>query len=78
MMKNSVTLDDAIDAASCLPADQQQMLIEILRNRQIDARRQEIAEDAQQAVALFRQGKLVPQSAREVVSELHEGLEKDQ
>ena len=78
MMKNSVTQDDAIDAASRLPADQQQMLIEILRNRQIDARRREIAEDAQQAMALFRQGKLVPQSAKDVISELHEGLEKDQ
>ena len=77
-MKNSVTLDDAIDTASRLPKDQQQMLIEILRNRQIDARRQEIADDAQQTVALFRQGKLVPQSAKDVIAELHEGLEKDQ
>lgn len=77
-MKNSVTLDDAIDTASRLPKDQQQMLIDILRNRQIDARRQEIAEDAQQLVALFRQGKLVAQSAKDVISELHEGLDKDQ
>jgi fructose-1-phosphate kinase PfkB-like protein len=77
-MKNSVTLDDAIDAASRLPKDQQQMLIEILRNRQIDARRQEIAEDARQTVALFRQGKLVPQSAKDVIAELHEELEQDQ
>lgn len=77
-MKNSVTLDDVIDTASRLPKDQQQMLIEILRNRQIDARRQEIAEDAQQTVALFRQGKLVPQSAQNVIAELHEELEKHQ
>jgi len=77
-MKDSVTLDEAIDTASHLPADQQEMLIEILRNRRIDARRQEIAEDAQQAIALFRQGKLTPQSATDVISELHEGLEKDQ
>ena len=77
-MKNSVTLDDAIDTASRLPKDQQQMLIEILRNRQFDARRQEIAEDAQQTVALFRQGKLVPQSAQNVIAELHEELEKHQ
>jgi hypothetical protein len=76
MMKDSVTLDEAIDMASHLPEDQQEMLIEILRNRRIDARRREIAEAAQQTLTLFRQGKLMPQSATDVISELHAGLKK--
>jgi len=75
-MKDSVTLDEAIDLASHLPEHQQEMLIEILRNRRTDARRQEIAEAAQQTITLFRQGQLMPQSATDVISELHAGLEK--
>jgi len=77
MTENLVTLDEAIDTASHLPADQQEMLIQILRHRHIDARRQEIAEDARQAITLFRQGQLIPRSANDVISELHEGLEED-
>ncbi|WP_242518377.1 hypothetical protein [Halochromatium roseum] len=78
MMKDAVTLDEAIDVVLHLPSDQQEMLIDILRHRQIDGRREEIAEDAQQMKALLYRGQLEPQSAREVIADLHEGLENDQ
>mgnify|MGYP000600759281 CR=1 FL=1 len=63
-----VTLDHVIDSAMQLPLEQQQMLLEILQNRQIEARRQEIARDAQASLAAFRAGKLQGQTAAEIIS----------
>ena len=77
-MKSTVTIDEAIDTALRLPSDQLEMFIDILRNRQIDARRQEIADDARHMIACFRQGQLIPQCAADVISELHAELESDQ
>jgi hypothetical protein len=62
-MLNTVTLDQAIDTALQLPAEQQEMLVDILRSRQIEARRQEIAADALASIAAFRAGKLKAYSA---------------
>lgn len=74
-MLNTVTLDQAIDTALQLPPEQQEMLVDILRNRQIEARRQEIAVDARRSIAAFREGKLKAQSAEEVITDLHQALE---
>ena len=64
------TLDRTLDMAMQLPLEQQEMLLEIVRRRQIEMRRREIAEDAQVAIAAFRAGELQPRSADEVISEL--------
>ena len=64
------TLDRTLDMAMQLPSEQQEMLLEIVRRRQIEMRRREIAEDAQAAIAAFRAGELQPRSADEVISEL--------
>ncbi len=74
-MLNSVTLDQAIDTALQLPAEQQEMLVDILRSRQIEARRQEIAADARASIAAFRAGKLKAYSAEDLITELHKTLE---
>lgn len=74
-MSNTVTLDQAIDAALQLPSEQREMLVDILRSRQIEMRRQEIAEDARTSIAAFRAGKLKAQSAENVIAELHQALE---
>jgi hypothetical protein len=42
-----VTLDEAIDTVLELPPEQQEMLLDIIYRRQVEARRQEIAGDAQ-------------------------------
>ncbi|NBC46651.1 MAG: hypothetical protein GVY22_01395 [Gammaproteobacteria bacterium] len=76
-MKDTVTLDDAIATASRLPLEQQEMLVEILRHRHIDARRREIAEEAQQALALFRSGQLTAQSAEDALATLQKDLDED-
>lgn len=71
----SVTLDYAIDTAMQLPPEQQEMLMEILRKRQIEARRQEIARDAQESLAAFHARQLKGQTAAEIIDELRQEVE---
>lgn len=75
-MLDKVTLDQAVDIASRLPPDQQDMLVDILRKRRTEARRQEIAADARKSIAAFRKGKLKAQGAEEAIEELHQALEE--
>ena len=75
-MLNKITLDQAVDIASQLPPDQQDMLVDILRKRRTEARRQEIAADARKSIAAFRKGKFKAQSAEEAIEELHQALEE--
>lgn len=71
------TLDQVLDIALQLPLEQQTMLIEIIRHRQIEARRAEIAANAQQAIDAFHQGQLAPQSAETVIAELRRSLNSE-
>ncbi len=75
-MLNNVTLDQAIDTALQLPPEQREMLVDILRNRQIESRRKEIARDARRSIAAFRRGELKAGSAEEVIADLHRALEE--
>lgn len=72
MMSAPMTLDQAIDAAMQLPPDQREMLLDILQKRQIESRRQEIADDARESIAMFESGQLRAQTADEIIRELHE------
>lgn len=65
-----VTLEQALDTISQLPPEQQEMLIEIIKNRLIETRRQEIAQDAKVAIAAFHEGQLSHLSVAEVIREL--------
>ena len=71
------TLEQALNTVSQLPIEQQEMLIEIIQNRLIENRRQEIAEDAEKAILSFHKGELKPQTADEVIAELQETLQDD-
>ena len=53
-----------------LPVEQQEMLLEIMHRRHIEARRKEIAQDAQASLATFRAGDLNVQSAENIADEL--------
>jgi hypothetical protein len=68
------TLDQALDTAMQLSPDQQEMLIQILNNRRIESRREEIAQDAKSSIAAFHAGQLAPQTAEEAISELRQSL----
>lgn len=73
-----VTLDQVIDSAMQLPLEQQEMLLEILQSHQIEARRLEMARDAQESLAAFRAGKLKGQTAAEIIVDLRKALEADE
>ncbi len=71
------TLDKALDAAMQLSDEEREMLIDILQKRQIEARRDEIARSAQEALAAFRAGKLQPEAAEALITRLHSSLETE-
>jgi hypothetical protein len=68
----NTTLDQVIDSAMQLPPEQLEMLLDILRRRQIDARRFEIAADARNSIAEFHEGKFKAQSAEAAIAALSE------
>lgn len=65
-----ITLDQAIDTVQQLPADQQEILVDIIYHRHLEKRRREIAEDAKKSIADFHSGKLKSKSLQEIISEL--------
>lgn len=73
-----MTLDQAIDAAMQLTMDQRAMLLDILQGRQIDARRNEIEQDAQESLAKFRSGAFKANTAESIIEELHLSLENEE
>ena len=74
----TVTLDQVIDSAMQLPPDQREMLVSILYKRQIEARRHEIAQDAQESLTAYRLKKLKAQPAEEVIRDLQATLKDDE
>jgi len=71
----TITLDQAIDMAMQLPLEQREMLLQIIRRRDIELRRHEIAKDARASIAAYRAGKINAQSADRVIQELRKTLE---
>ena len=65
-----MTLDQAVDAAMQLTLEQRAMLLDILHGRQIEARRNEITQDAHESIALFHSENLSVQTAEEAIEEL--------
>ena len=72
-----ITLDRVLTEAESLPADEQVMLEDLLRQRRLEAWRRETAADARQASEDFRTGKLKSQSADDVIAHLRAGLNAD-
>ncbi len=65
-----VTLASAIEVVEQLPSDQQDLLVQIIRNRQIERRRDEIAENGREALAAYRAGELKSYTAEDAIAEL--------
>ena len=72
---DSVTLDQALDTIMQLPLEQQEMLIEIWYKRRIEARRREIAQDAQTSIEAFRANQYTPQPVGKIIAELRSSLD---
>ncbi|MGA2174501.1 MAG: hypothetical protein ABSH38_05925 [Verrucomicrobiota bacterium] len=66
----ALTLDRVLTEAAALPADEQEMLESLLRQRRIETWRQETAEEAKRAIKAFRSGKLKSQSAESLIASL--------
>lgn len=75
---SEVTLDKALETAMQLPPEQQDMLLDILQRRRIEARRREIAGDAAESLQAFRTGQLTPQPIDSILEELHASLENEE
>ena len=71
-----ITLDQALDAAMQLSLTEQDILIEILRKREIEMRREEIAADAREAIRAFQAGELKPESADDLLVRLRASFAK--
>ncbi len=68
----AMTFEQVVETVKQFPAEQQEMLIDLMRGWRIEARRREIARDAQKSLAAFRGGELEPQSAQAVITELQQ------
>ena len=65
-----VTLTDVLDAVEQLTDEDQEALVDIIRQRQIERRRDEIARDAQESMAAYRAGLLPSYTVEEAIAEL--------
>jgi hypothetical protein len=70
-----VTLAAAIEVVEQLSIDQQDQLVQIIRSRQIERRRDEIAQNGREALAAYRAGELKSYTAEEAISELRNMLD---
>ncbi len=71
----AMTFEQVVETAKQFPPEQQEMLIDLIRGWRIQARRREIAHDAQESLAAFHNGQFEPQSAQAVIAELEQSLE---
>jgi U3 small nucleolar ribonucleoprotein component len=73
-----LTLTDVLDAVEQLTDEDQETFADIIRQRQIERRRDEIARDAKEAIADYRAGLLPSYTAEEAIAELNRYLESDE
>lgn len=71
----AMTFEQVVETIRQFPAEQQEMLVDLIHGWRTEARRREIARDAQESLAAFRSGQLKPQPAQTAVTELRQLLE---
>ena len=69
-MENTITFGDVLEAAEKLSLDEQETLIDILRRRAIERRRERLSKDIKEAEKEFREGKSKPASVDEIMKEI--------
>ena len=70
-----LTLTDVLDAVEQLTDEDQEAFADIIRQRQIERRRDEIARDAQESMAAYRAGLFPSYTAEEAIAHLEMVLE---
>ena len=69
-MPTETPFADVLDAADQLSLEDQQNVVEILRSRIIEKRRDDLAIEVAEAEAEFRAGNAGPRSARQLIDEI--------
>ena len=69
-MSHATQFSDVLEGADRLTADEQEMLVDILRHRLAEQRRQQIATDIQSARSEFQQNQCRPVTPDELIAEL--------
>ena len=64
------TFEQVLDLVTELSLEQQELLIDIVKKRTIQMRRQELVRSSQEALAEFKTGNLKAQTANEAIEEL--------
>ncbi len=70
-----MTFEQVVETIKQFPAEQQDMLVDLIRGWRTEARRREIARDAQESLTAFRDGQFEPQSAQAAIAELRQSLQ---
>ncbi len=69
-----ITFENALDVMSQLSIEQQEILIDILRKRNAEARRKEILAECREGLAEYRSGILESQTAEAAIMDLRSYL----
>lgn len=72
-----ISLDQALDTVMLRTFEHKEMLIDIVRKRQIEERREQIRYNADQAIKAFHASKFKTQTAAELISRLEASLEEE-
>ncbi|MBN1873146.1 MAG: hypothetical protein JXA33_02880 [Anaerolineae bacterium] len=64
------TFDQVLEVVSGWSFEQQEILFDVLRQRQIALRRQEIAKNVHEAVTAYHHGELQPESTQDAIAHL--------
>jgi len=66
-----LTFNKTLEAIMQMDYDSREMLLEIIRKRQIEERRNEIAENAKEVITSFKKGKFKSFSAATAIKQLN-------
>ncbi|MCA2642756.1 MAG: hypothetical protein EWV49_19480 [Microcystis aeruginosa Ma_QC_Ch_20071001_S25] len=70
-----ITFENALELVSQLPREQQEMLIEIVKKRCVEVRRQEFLRECQEGLTEYRSGNLQPMTVEDAIADLDRYLE---
>jgi hypothetical protein len=69
-MKKLITFEEVLEAADRLSLEEQGAIIDILRRRLIDQRRQEIAQEVHEARKEYQEGRCRQASTQEIINDI--------
>ena len=69
-MLTETPFSDVLEAVDQLSLEDQQSVVEILRSRIIEKRRDDLVAEVEEAEAEYQAGKAVPRTARQLIDEI--------